>query len=40
MRILRETVERNNIYRWAGKVLTTLAFLHGDTKTGLPEAEE
>jgi trehalose 6-phosphate synthase len=30
MRALRETVEGNNIYRWAGKVLTTLAALRND----------
>ena len=28
MQRLRDTVESNNIYRWAGKILTTLASLH------------
>ena len=28
MQGLRDTVESNNIYRWAGKILTTLASLH------------
>jgi len=39
MRALRDIVERNNIYRWAGKVLTTLASLRSDTNTGLQEAD-
>jgi len=39
MRTLRDTVERNNIYRWAGTMLTTLASLRGDTGTSLREAE-
>jgi len=28
MRALRDTVEKNNIYRWAGKILTALIALH------------
>jgi trehalose 6-phosphate synthase len=32
MHALRDTVERNNIYRWAGKILTTLASLYGYVK--------
>lgn len=39
MRALRATVEGNNIYRWAGKVLTTLASLHSDAGAGLREAD-
>jgi trehalose 6-phosphate synthase len=35
MRALRDTVAQNNIYRWAGKVLTTLASLSSDASSGL-----
>jgi trehalose 6-phosphate synthase len=34
MHSLREGVRKNNIYRWAGKVLTTLASLRHDTILG------
>lgn len=34
MHLLRETVKENNIYRWAGKVLTTLASLRRDNTLG------
>ena len=39
MQALRDTVERNNIYRWAGKVLTTLISLQSDSGINRPEAE-
>lgn len=31
MRALRDVVEQNNIYRWAGKVLSTLTALHDES---------
>ena len=34
MHFLREGVRKNNIYRWAGKVLTTLASLRHDHPLG------
>jgi trehalose 6-phosphate synthase len=34
MRALRETVAHNNVYRWAGKVLTLLSSLRADRDTG------
>jgi trehalose 6-phosphate synthase len=35
MQALRNTVERNNVYRWAGEFLLTLASLRQDAYTAL-----
>ncbi len=37
MRALRDIVEKNNIYRWAGKILTALTSLHGGSRVDLPD---
>jgi trehalose 6-phosphate synthase len=39
MRALRDTVEKHKIYRWAGKVLTTLSSLPGDTRVSVQGVE-
>jgi len=40
LRALRETVGKNNIHRWAGKVLTAACSLRGERKLDWYEAEE
>ncbi|MGH7965353.1 MAG: alpha,alpha-trehalose-phosphate synthase (UDP-forming) [Candidatus Binatia bacterium] len=40
LRALREIVANNNIYRWAGKFLTTLASLHSHSHVDWQESEE
>jgi trehalose 6-phosphate synthase len=39
MLALRDTVEKNNIYRWAGKILTALTALHEGSRVGSPTGE-
>jgi len=39
MHALRDTVEKNNIYRWAGKILTALTSLHEGSRVGPPAGE-
>lgn len=39
LRALRETVEKNNIYRWAGKVFTIFDSLHGLSEVSPQEME-